>query len=416
MATGISSPTLAQEAKPSATSAVLLAELRSTVLTGGFDRPYAYGLTMALVAQGIAPDVIGNDAVDGPEMHNTPGLRFFGIHPNGGEANLLNKLMAISKFYLKLFRYAATTRSRVFHILWNNKVPVFDRTLLMLYYRLLGKRIVLTAHNVNAGKRDGNDSFVNRGTLRIQYQLAEHIFVHTNRMKAELLDEFGVSEGKVTVIPFGINNSVPNTELTPEQAKQALGIGPGTKTVLFFGAIRPYKGLEYLVDAFLKIAERNPEYRLVIVGAAKKGCEDYLAKILERIESHPRRDCVILRTHFVPDSDTELYFKAADVVALPYREIFQSGVLFLSYSFGVPVIASDIGSFRDDVVEGENGFFYDLNDAEGLERAIEKYFSSNLFRELGSRREGIRVAAEEAHSWETVGKITRSVYESVLAQ
>ena len=124
----------------------------------------------------------------------------------------------------RLIRYAATAKPRIFHILWNNKFETFDRTLLMLYYRLLGKRIVLTAHNVNAGKRDSKDTFLNRLTLRIQYRLADHIFVHTEKMKLELIEEFGVRESRVTVIPFGINNAVPNTDLAPSEAKQRLGI------------------------------------------------------------------------------------------------------------------------------------------------------------------------------------------------
>jgi glycosyltransferase involved in cell wall biosynthesis len=416
--TCISSPGVAEDTpfRPARATAARV-DFGVTVLTGGFDRPYAFGLAMALNAQGIALDVIGNQDIESPEMHATPRLNFLIFYPNSfPKVGLPKKLLRVLVFYIKLFRYAATTNTKIFHILWNNKIPAFDRTLLMLYYKALGKKVVLTAHNVNAGKRDGNDSFLNRLTLKIQYRLADHIFVHTERMRAEFHEQFGIDSRKLTVIPFGINNSVPHTVLTPAEAKQRLGLEPGTKTVLFFGAIRPYKGLEHLVSAFLRLAERHAEYRLVIVGAAKKGCEDYLTKIQQQIAGHPAGAQVIQRTHFVPDCDTELYFKAADVVALPYLEIFQSGVLFLSFSFGVPVVASDIGSFRDDVIEGWNGFLYDLNQPEALAQAIEKCFASDLYRELESRRDAIRTAAEQAHSWETVGQATRSIYEQLLAE
>ena len=95
-------------------------------------------------------------------------------------------------YYARLIRYAATAKPRIFHILWNNKFESFDRTLLMLYYKVLGKKIVLTVHNVNAGRRDSKDTRLNRLTLRIQYRLADHIFVHTEKMKRELIEEFGV--------------------------------------------------------------------------------------------------------------------------------------------------------------------------------------------------------------------------------
>ena len=83
----------------------------------------------------------------------------------------------------------------------HHAVESFDRTLLMAYYRLLGKSTVLTVHNVNAGRRDSKDTPLNRLTLRIQYRLADHIFVHTEKMKLELIAEFGEQETRVTVIP-----------------------------------------------------------------------------------------------------------------------------------------------------------------------------------------------------------------------
>src|SRR5262249_48397428 len=156
------------------------------------------------------------------------------------------------------------TKAPIFHILWNSKVEYFDRTLLILYYKSLGKKIVLTVHNVNAGKRDGNDSALNRATLRMQYRLMDHIFVHTEKMKQELIEEFDVRAEKISVIPFGINNSVPDTELTSAEAKRKLGIKKSDKTILFFGAIRPYKGLEYLAEAFAQLSAEDKHYRLII--------------------------------------------------------------------------------------------------------------------------------------------------------
>src|SRR2546430_9905354 len=195
------------------------------LLTGGGDKPYAIGLASALVAQGISLDFIGCDEVNGPELHNTPRVKFLNLRgdqrPN---ASFARKAWRVLAYYARLVRYAATARPKVFHILWNNKIEFFDRTLLMLYYRLFGKKIVFTAHNVNAGKRDGNDSWLNRLTLRIQYRLTDHIFVHTGSMKSELVTDFRVPEGKVSVIPFGIYNTFRNTELTTLEAQHHLGV------------------------------------------------------------------------------------------------------------------------------------------------------------------------------------------------
>jgi glycosyltransferase involved in cell wall biosynthesis len=391
------------------------ARIEVGLLTGGFDRPYAFGLAMALASKGVSLDVIGSDEVDSPEMHTTPNLNFLNLQGDPRQrVTLMRKALRTLRFYVRLFRYAARSKPKIFHILWNNKFQLFDRTLLMLYYRLLGKKIVFTAHNVNAGKRDANDSALNRWSLKVQYGLADHIFVHTEGMKVELLKEFGIRQQVVTVIPFGINNAVPNTELTPAQAKKRLGIAPGDRTILFFGAIRPYKGLEHLVAAFQRIAPRNEAYRLIIAGEPKKQSPDYLRDIQETIEKDISRERVMQKIGFIPDSETELYFKAADVLVLPYTLVFQSGVLFLAYSFGLPVIAADVGSFVDDIIPGETGYLCRSCDAADMANAIETYFESDLFKDLDRRRQEIRDYASARNSWEVVGDKTCDVYAELL--
>lgn len=386
------------------------------LLTGGGDKPYALGMAGALIVQGAFLDFIGSDDVNGPHLHNNPRVNFLNLRgdqtPN---ASRLEKLLRVTRYYLRLLRYAATARPRVFHVLWNNKLELFDRTVLMLYYRLLGKHVVLTAHNVNIGKRDGKDTAVNRLSLKIQYGLSDHIFVHTKKMKSELMAEFGAPEGKVTVIPFGINNAVPNTEeLTRGQARQALGLSSSQKVMLFFGNIAPYKGLEYLIGALAEVAKRDTNYRLIVAGTVKR-CDDYWQKVQEAIGRNGARARMIERIEYIPDEAVELYFKAADVLVLPYTHVFQSGVLFLGYSFGLPVIATDVGSLREEILEGRTGFVCRPCDPLSLANAIERYFASDLYQDLAARRQEIRDYANERYSWAKVGLMTKEVYARLLA-
>jgi D-inositol-3-phosphate glycosyltransferase len=386
------------------------------LLTGGYDKPYVSGLTGALASQDVWLDVVGGDEIDGPEMYAGHRLNFLNLRRSKGKAGGLSKILRITAYYARLLRYAAIAKPRIFHILWNNRFESFDRTFLMLYYKALGKKIVFTAHNVNAGKRDANDSLLNRLTLKTQYWLSDHIFVHTERMKSELVRDFKVREEMVTVIPFGINNSVPSTEITCSEARRRLGIQDGDKVILFFGALRPYKGLEYLTDGFLRLAARHPEYRLIIAGQPRKDAEKYLDDILHKINADSNRASVLLKLEYIPDDQTEWYFKAADVLALPYTHVFQSGVLFLAYSFGLPVVASDIASVREEVIEGNTGFICKSCDSLDLARAVEAYFASDLFRELAQRRHRIREWANARNSWSVVGETTCKVYSELVAQ
>lgn len=387
------------------------------LLTGGQDPHYVFGLTTALVGRNVLFEIIGSDAIDCPEFHTTPGLTFFALRKNKhASAGRAEKVFRIAAYYARLFRYTAASRPKIFHILWNNKFEYFDRTLLMLFYKLFGKKIVFTAHNINQARRDAKDSALNRLTLKIQYRLSDHIFVHTEEMKRELLSDFGVKQRAVTVVPYGMNNAVPDTGLTSAEAKRRLGIASDERAILFFGAIAPYKGLDILLESFEAIAARDPRYRLVIAGKPKGGCGEYLKSMQETIRRQGNEGRVIQNIGYIADEQVETYFKAGDVLALPYREIFQSGILFLGYGFGLPVVAADVGSFREEIVEGATGFVSKPEDAGDLADKIEKYFASDLYKELTDRRREIKKYAEERHSWNVVGEMTRHVYAELLGR
>jgi glycosyltransferase involved in cell wall biosynthesis len=388
---------------------------RIALLTGGGDKPYALGMATALTSAGIHVDFIGSDDLSVPELLSNPRVNFLNLRgAQRPDAGRVAKALRVLSYYVRLIRYAATAQAKLFHILWNNKFQFFDRTLLMLYYRMLGKKITFTAHNVNAGKRDLNDSFLNRLSLRVQYNLCHHIFVHTERMKSELVRDFCIPESKVSVVPFGINNTVPDTTLSTVEAKRQLGISRGDRTLLFFGNIAPYKGLEYLISAFAELLNKDRSYRLIIVGKPK-GSKGYLKQIQQAMARSGIRDRVIQRIEYIPDEEAELFFKAADVAVLPYTRVFQSGVLFLGYSFGLPAIASDVGTLKEEIIEGQTGFVFNPQDSSDLASKISNYFKSELFRNLETNRAQIKKYANERYSWDKVAAITTVIYSRLLA-
>ena len=390
--------------------------LAVALVTGGIDRPYAFGLTLALAARGVRVDLMGNAELDGPEIRSLPTVAFRNLYGDIRQrTGLAKKVMRTLAVYAEMLRYPVTSRTRILHILWNYKFQVFDRTVLMLYYKLVGKKVVLTAHNVNTAARDGQESWLNRWSLRQQYRFSDHIFVHTEPMKSELMQQFGIAAKKVTVIPFGVNNSVPDTELTPADAKRRLGLRPEHKAILFYGRIRQYKGLHLLVDAFLRLAARDPDYRLIIAGEPKKDSLAYWQEIWRTIDAASMSDRVIREARFIRDDETEIFFKAADVTVLPYTDVFQSGVLFLSYSFGLPVIAADVGSLREDIVAGETGYVCRACDSEDLAQQTERYFASGLYRGLERRRADIRDFVARRNSWDPVSAATIQVYRELTA-
>ena len=391
-----------------------LDRIEVALLTGGGDKPYAFGLATQLISKGVTLDLIGSDDLDCPEFRGNPRVNFLNLRGDQRpDASFEGKFLRVLVYYFRLLRYALTAKPKIFHLLWNNKFETFDRTLLMLYYRLLGKSIVLTVHNVNARIRDSSDTAFNRLTLRFQYHCADHIFVHSEQMKTDLFVDFAVPSARVTVIPFGINNSIPDTHITRTEARQRLGIPNEKRTILFFGNIAPYKGLEYLVAALRQLWSEQSDYRLIIAGRPKN-CEKYWSELRQSILEDVQKGRLLLKEEYISDEDTEIYFKAADVLALPYRYIYQSGVLFLGYSFGLPVLAADVGPLKEEIVEGETGFIFKPEDPADTARAIESYFASKLFANLAIQRRYIMDFAAERHSWDIVGQATMSVYARLL--
>ena len=387
-----------------------------SILTAGKDKHYSTGLAAALLAQGCRLDFIGSDDVDAPEFHDNPNVNFFNLRGDQSiNAGFAQKMTRVLAYYARLMGYAMGAKPKVFHILWNNKFEFFDRTLLMMYYRLLGKRVILTAHNINAGARDSSDSSWNRLTLKMQYRLCAHIFVHTQKMKQELVEVYGVKLANISVIPLGFYSNIPNTALTPAQAKQKLGFENREKVVLFFGNIAPYKGVEYLVTAFTELAKKDASYRLVIAGRPK-GPPEYWTGIRQQIAESGLKDRVMQNIEYIADEEIEVYLKAGDVLVQPYTLIFQSGVLIMGFSFGIPVIAADVGSLKEDVIEGKTGFIFPPKDTKALKQTIERFFESSLYRDQENARQSIREQVAENNSWSKVARTTMDVYSQLTAR
>lgn len=388
--------------------------IRIALITGSVDPHYQLDLLTGLVGKLDRIDFIGGDTMEAAKAYKEQGVRYLNYRGNqNASATIHHKIHRIVSYYYKLFKYAYTTDAELFHIQWPNKFVYLDRTVLNLYYKWMGKKIVITAHNVNAGQRDGNDSFLNRLTLSIMYSIADHIIVHTEKMKKQLIKDFHIDSKNITVIPHGINNVVPKTELTSRDARTKLRVRRDAKIVLFFGNILKYKGLEYLIEALGILRQENQDITLLIAGRNELA-PDYWKGIQEQINTAGLHDNIITVTRFIRDEEIEIYFKAADVMALPYTHIFQSGVLFVSYAFGLPVIATDVGSLKEDIIEGITGYLCKPENAKDLAVKIRNYFDSELYRDLNNNRRWIENWSKNKYSWNEIGNKTVDVYNKTM--
>lgn len=392
-----------------------MGEMKVGLLTAGKDQHYALGLLGALQRKPVHIECIGNDLMTTSEVVRTGYVDYYNFVGNqDSETSISQKVLRVLKYYPRLIIYAARSDAKLFHILWFRKFPYVERTLLNVYFKTLGKKLVFTAHNIDDQARNGQSSLANKLSLRFLYNIVDHILVHTPKMKLELIKEFGIAEEKITVVPHGINDVIPEAKVTRLEAKQQLGFGLHEKVLLFFGNIAPYKGLEDLIRALAALIEED-QFRLVIAGPVKdKGCEGYWRELEKMIKDLGLSDYVQKEVRLIPDEDVGVFFKASDVLVLPYKRIYQSAVLLLSYRQGLPVIAADVGSLREDIVEGQTGLISRAGDPADLAAKIRTYFASDLFRDLESNAQRIREYGDNRFSWEKNVDSTFAVYQSLL--
>ena len=223
--------------------------------------------------------------------------------------------------------------------------------------------------------------------------MPHRLLVHTRRAGRQLVEEFGVPPEKILHTSIGLNEEMPVTALTPAEARARLGLEADEQVILFFGKIDAYKGLDVLLEVFGQL--NAPRARLVVAGVFRAAA--YRETILRQIAGMERRDRVQLHERFVPNEEAEVFFKAADVLCLPYRQIYQSGLVFLGPRFGLPLVTADVGSLRENVEDDRLGLVSPTNDAAGLAQALDEFFA-----EPGRFPRAAITAAVQRHRWETV--------------
>jgi len=157
-------------------------------------------------------------------------------------------------------------------------------------------------------------------------------------------------------------------------ARTALGLPSDARLVLFFGFIKPYKGVMHLIDAAGPLRETfGGDLRVLIVGDIYGEKEPYL----DRIAASGAGEIIDLIDGFVPDETVEDYFLAADLAVLPYVSATQSGIVQIAYNYDLPVVTTRVGGLPEVVADGETGFIVPPEDPAALARAVTRFFQED---------------------------------------
>ena len=188
-------------------------------------------------------------------------------------------------------------------------------------------------------------------------------------------------------------NQFKKKDMTREEARQILSIPAEQEMLLFFGYIREYKGLRHLIRALPEICEIRPKAHLFVVGDFWENNREEYEQLIRETGT---QEGITLVDGYLPDDEVEPYFAAADLCVLPYESATQSGVIQIAYSFGLPVIATDVGGLPEVVLDDRTGFVVPPRDPGRLAKAVVRFFEEN---KAESFKESIREEASR-YSWD----------------
>ncbi len=345
-----------------------------------------------------------------PGYQWNPYLRLLaaGLREQGVEATIVSEWSGRAPI---LAAWRASGRPPVVHMHWihdflgGSRGRPTRRTVLGFRWQLrvlkvLGVRLVWTVHNLRGHEAgdDPRDAAAHRAII----DRSDAILLHCAMARDALIERYAVgprAREKMHVVAHGSYVDQPGVDLDPATARRDLGLEGCAPVIAFVGAIRGYKGVGDLLEAFCTSPALGPNARLLIWG---KALPTRAGRALEeRAADDPR---VRLRLERIPDEELSGVLRAADVVALPFRHILTSGSAILALSHGRPVIAPAMGCLPE-TLPADATFLYDADDPDGLAGALAEASRADLAA-MGQRAR----AHADTLDWSAIAAETARLY------
>ena len=227
---------------------------------------------------------------------------------------------------------------------------------------------------------------------------SNQIIVHGEKLREQMIKEYNLPEEKVHAIPIGEH------EVAPFKIYERKNLKKAGNLILFFGRIWEYKGLEYLIKAEPMITKEAPDAKIVIAGTGEnfKKYEEMMIN----------RDNFIVHNYRIPYKEGAELFQRCSLVALPYIDASQSGVIPTAYGFKKPVVVTDVGAVPEIVDDGVTGFIVPPRNPEALAEAIIKLLKDEkLRRQMG---ENAYKKLKTDLSWDKIAEKTIEVYKKAI--
>lgn len=283
------------------------------------------------------------------------------------------------------FNVATTARKMYFH-----------NVALLSQAKLLGIKIIGTMHDVMPFE----SFYVDPAALELLYSCIDHYIVGNETEANKLQLYFQVPPDKITIANHGPYLLFNQNKYSKESARHKLKISKDRKVFLFFGWLRPHKGLDLLVKAFKEVNKKAPKTLLFISSDLKYSPQ--LNELIRNVEKSGLSKNTKIFKKYVPSSEIEPIFKASDVVVLPYTMVSQSGILNLAFAFKKPVIVSDIFS-EAQTIDHRAGLVTKTGDYKDLAECLSEFVDLNDSEMKKMGEYGYRYAVGD-NSWDSIAQ------------
>lgn len=296
-------------------------------------------------------------------------ITYHNIFEGHSKSGNIMKLYLLLKGVIKASYYSRKNNIDlvIMHLFYANIITL----LLMFIPRLFGLNLLIISHDISSFV-DNDNKIVQRLIYNI---ISKHIVVHNQFSYEELLKNIDINVvNKIHIIKHGGYIDHINFNIEKENARKNLGLDINKKYILFFGQIKKVKGLDILLEALALV---NEDVNLIVAGKPLQDDMKFYNEIISKNELGHR---IIKIIRFIEDDERENLFFASDVNILPYRVIYQSGVLLMAMSYGLPVIASNLSANREIIINNENGLLFESENSIDLAQKIDDFFRDESFK------------------------------------
>jgi glycosyltransferase involved in cell wall biosynthesis len=310
-----------------------------------------------------------------------------------------------------LMRFIFSTPD-VIHVEW---IPMARQLPFELWFlraaRSLGCKLVYTVHDVLP--HDSSERF--RVLYRNIYQRMDALVCHNPESKQRLIQEFGVAADRIHVIPHGplFHDAKP---VSMADARAQLGLPKDQCIVLWQGILRPYKGIEFLLETWRNLRDQRnnsskDQTRGAILVIAGMGEDDYVQSVRDHVQRLDLQNSVRLDLKYIPAEQLPAYYHACDILVYPYKAITTSGALMTGLSYRKAIIATALPCFLEHLHDGENAIIIDFGDVAAFAAALNKLMTDAAERQRLA--DALPDVSASGDSWKEIGRLTRRCYEQV---